>query len=204
MSDATQLVRYDAMCHAIAEAYAVDEVKDIRDKARALEIYHRQARNTEAETKACEIRLRAERRCGQLLAEREMAKGLLKQGQELPQSHGATTETLDDLGISKTQSSRWQKLAAIPEDEFEATFGQGVRPTTSGIIAAHTEVKPKSNPVDDRALWLWGRLLDFERMGILDADPNYLLSTMLEHMHGTTLELAPIVAEWLGRLKHEH
>jgi hypothetical protein len=38
MSDGTELVRYDAMCHAIAAAHAVDEVKDIRDKARAIEM----------------------------------------------------------------------------------------------------------------------------------------------------------------------
>jgi hypothetical protein len=39
VTDATQLVRYDAMCHAIAAAHEVDEVKDIRDKARAIEMY---------------------------------------------------------------------------------------------------------------------------------------------------------------------
>lgn len=54
------LVRYDAMCRAIESAYAVDEVKDIRDQAIALETYARQAHNVEAERKACEIRLRAE------------------------------------------------------------------------------------------------------------------------------------------------
>lgn len=32
-------------------------------------------------------------------------------------SHDAT---LIDMGISRTQSSRWQKKALIPDDEFEA------------------------------------------------------------------------------------
>jgi hypothetical protein len=31
-------ISYDAMCRAIAEAHAVDEVKDIRDKVRAIEV----------------------------------------------------------------------------------------------------------------------------------------------------------------------
>jgi hypothetical protein len=70
-----ELIRYDAMCQAIADAYEVDEVKDIRDKARAFEIYAQQARNVEAERRACEIRLRAERRCGQLLRQMAKAKG---------------------------------------------------------------------------------------------------------------------------------
>jgi hypothetical protein len=70
----TELVHYDAMCTAIAEAHAIDEVKDIRDKALALAAYARQAKNLEMEIKLCEIRLRAERRAGQLLAETERAK----------------------------------------------------------------------------------------------------------------------------------
>lgn len=63
-----QLVRYDAMCRAITEAYQVDEVKDIRDRAIALEEYARQAKNEEMVRQCAEIRLRAERRAGQLLA----------------------------------------------------------------------------------------------------------------------------------------
>jgi hypothetical protein len=84
--------------------------------------YGRQARNTELEQKACEIRLRAERRCGQLLKVLEMAKGT--RGQRAGGSTVRPPETaqpLAELGISKTQSSRWQKLADVPEEDFEAT-----------------------------------------------------------------------------------
>jgi hypothetical protein len=75
LSGTTQLVLYDAMCRAIAAAYAVDEVKDIRDKALALEVYARQAQNVRAEWQAHQVRKRAERKGGELLAEREVATG---------------------------------------------------------------------------------------------------------------------------------
>ena len=59
-------------------------------------------------------RLRAERRCGQLLKEMDKAKGALKQGRKLPQSNGATTgkppKTLADMGLTRDQSSTYQKL----------------------------------------------------------------------------------------------
>src|SRR4051794_7173410 len=118
-------------------AYEVDEVKGIRDKARAIEVYARQARNVEAERQACEIRLRAERRCGQMLRDMEKAKGAQGnpggRGAPFVRSHDETAQpvtTLSDLGISKTQSSRWQKLAAIPDSEFEATFARRLIPFT--------------------------------------------------------------------------
>jgi hypothetical protein len=63
--------------------------------------------------------------------------------------------------------------------------------TTAGLLAAHEtktevpiiEVEPEPRkPVDHRALWLWGRLLDFEREGILSADPAELIEARLDHM----------------------
>jgi hypothetical protein len=46
-------------------------------------------------------------------------------------------------------------------------------------------------------------LLDFEREGLLDTDPNALTRTMLEHMQTTTKEMAPRVAAWLGRIGND-
>jgi hypothetical protein len=106
----------------------VDEVKDIRDQAQALQIYAQQVRNIEAERKACEIRLRAERRSG---------------------------ETLDDLGISKSQSSRWEKLAEVPGVIFEQKV---VKPGASidGILTAHEaydrDMLPRPHPDPDTRL----------------------------------------------------
>ena len=70
-----ELIKYDSMCRAIAECHAVDEVKDIRDKAMALEHYAKQAKNTDAERKAADIRLRAERRTGELLKDLAKSEG---------------------------------------------------------------------------------------------------------------------------------
>jgi hypothetical protein len=199
------LVHYDAMCQAISAAHAVDEVKDIRDKALAIQIYARQARNVDAEGKACEIRLRAERRVGQLLKETQKAKGSAQPGvgrKGVSAMPSQATTPLSELGISRDQSSRWQKLAAIPDDDFERTFaGTGKKPSTAGIIAANSPPPEKKvSPIDPRAVWLWGRLLDFERQNVLSADPAELFGTMIDHMKVTTRELAPLVAAWLERL----
>jgi hypothetical protein len=193
-----ELVRYDAMCRAIAEAHAVDEVKDIRDKARAIEMYARQAQNTEAEQQAREIRLRAERKCGQMLA------GEVERAPAHRPEKASSDMTLSDLGITRNQSSQWQQLAAIPADAFEADLADPMwRPTTTGLLERQeARVRGPLAPlaVDDDALWLWGKLDEIERRGLLGRDPDELWITMLPHMRETTLRLAPLVADWLRRM----
>jgi hypothetical protein len=81
-------------------------------------MYARQAQNREAERKACEIRLRAERRAGDLL--RQMARegrGHSGHGNNQPQKleSADTTPTLSDLGISRDQSSEARKPSPLVE-----------------------------------------------------------------------------------------
>lgn len=114
----SSLVRYDAACRALAEATKVDEVKQIRDKAEAVRAYARQAKNKQLEVDAAEIRLRAERRCGELL------KVMKETGQRDPGGKGKiasrSATQLKDLGLTRDQSSKWQALAAVPEKKFQS------------------------------------------------------------------------------------
>jgi len=67
----TALVWFDQARQALAHAKTLDEVKDIRDKAEALRLYTKQAgEGLEMQNWCAEIKLRAERRAGELLKER--------------------------------------------------------------------------------------------------------------------------------------
>ena len=112
-----KLMRYDAACKALAEAHRVDEVKNIRDKAVAMQAYAKQAKDSTLIMQATEIRMRAERRAGELL--RDMAERGERAVRKNMKSQPATSK-LSDLGINKTQSPRWQRLAALDADNFEA------------------------------------------------------------------------------------
>jgi hypothetical protein len=128
------IARYDAMCRAIAAAHAVDEIKAFRDKAAALQAYARMAGNYEAENRCAEMRLRAERRAGELLAAMDKAKG----GQPYQATGPAArpVETCANLGITKNQSSTWPRLAAVPQERFEMLLTRETTrlpPTARGI-----------------------------------------------------------------------
>jgi hypothetical protein len=143
----------------------------------------------------CEIRLRAERKAGELLRQMEKAKG-----GNPNLSHRPTGSTLSDLGITRDQSSQWQRLAAVPEPEFEAALAGSDKPTTNGIITAAFPPKPK--PVSGDALWLWGRLEEFKRQA-LDKDPVRFLETLTPAMHADVCDLVPRVIGWLEQMRQQ-
>lgn len=120
----SQLIRYEAARSALSAAHSVDEVKDIRDKAEAMAAYARQAKDQELILWATEIKVRAERRCGAMLAESEKAKGSEYGSRHFVDGRierpANPTPRLSDIGITKDQSSRYQQLASMSEEHFEA------------------------------------------------------------------------------------
>jgi hypothetical protein len=134
------LTKYNAAKRALAEAIRIDEVKDIRDKAAAMRIYAMQAKDRGLIDQATEIRLRAERRAGELL--RDMADRGERAVRKNMKSQPATSK-LSDLNINKSQSSRWQKLAETPDGAFEELVAHAKQRACSAVDRAQ---QPKSKP----------------------------------------------------------
>jgi len=126
------LAHYDAARRELALATKIDEVKDIRDKAVAMQVYAKLAKDEELLQHAQEIKERAEIRAGEMLIEMNEKGERSKPGdwgraRDLNPSSGAlrkrkargtdkivrrsTLLRLVDLGISREQSSLWQRKA---------------------------------------------------------------------------------------------
>lgn len=113
-----------------------------------------QAQNFVAERQAAEVRIRAERRAGELLREMKENGQRDSGGRGRIESRGTTQlknpPRLQDLGITKDQSSKWQQLAAVPDEEFErAVRGDGPKPTTE-VVRALTCCLHTGLPYQDR------------------------------------------------------
>jgi N6-adenosine-specific RNA methylase IME4 len=181
-TDATDLVLYADARRAMAELHRVDEVKGIRDKAKAVQVYAQQAKDRTLIHHATEIRMRAEIRAGELLAQMEKNKGTRGQLRgDLPLGGCAPkpptsdpTPTLRELGINKWQSSRWQKLAALSADEQEATIAAAKRKAEAVPDgAARAGEKAKRRAERERDLASRVEALPLRRYPVIVADPEW-------------------------------
>lgn len=123
VSASQALVRYDAACSAVAAATTVDEVREITAHADAVRAYAKQAKNRQMEVQAAEIRIRAERRLGELMEAQKSVVGVNAGGRpktgvnKTPVTE--TPATLAEAGIDKNLAKRARTYAAVPEDKFE-------------------------------------------------------------------------------------
>ncbi len=129
---ADPLVRLQAAQQALETASTLDEVLQARDAAEAVRAYARSAQLSLGEMNAAaELRLRAERKAGQLLLEVRDAPRSVSQEAErsrlFRRRHGLAGDhprklpagTLRRLGVDPKASSAWQAIAQLAEVDFE-------------------------------------------------------------------------------------
>lgn len=153
----TQLVRYEQARTALAAVHSYDEVKDIMDQAERAAVYARQANDSELIKYATEIRVRAQRRAGEMLAQTPKATGAAGIGPIALQATEGNPPTLAEMGITYNQSANWQALASMSDAHFEATV-EAAKDTAGEVTTAfmlrearrcRPHGKPKTGPKAD-------------------------------------------------------
>jgi hypothetical protein len=149
------------MMHEALDAAAnLAEVKTIRDRAEVVRLHARQSRESlDVQNEAAEIRIRAERKAGEMLRE-----AVRHGGDRKSKSNDATLITrLCDLDISRDASSRWQTIASLTDEAFEGyieeTKRSGKELTTSGLLSLAKSIRerkrieePVASPSQEEAL----------------------------------------------------
>jgi hypothetical protein len=127
---------------ALAEAVTISQTKKIVDMAAAAEVYaRRQHLSEEAERMAAAVKVEALRKLGSMLAvapKNEGARGVGKSGVT------ARNPTLDDLGLTKRESVVAQRLASLPEQQFQQVRDGHV--SVAKAIAAVEATRPAPKP----------------------------------------------------------
>jgi hypothetical protein len=123
------LQKLDNATRMLAEIKSVDDAMRLIDLAEAARVYAKQVKlGLEAQNHATEIKIRAQRRAGEILLEMEKAVGTkgnfagsfdggISGGWKL-QPPENNIPTYASIGIEKHDAHTWQTIAKVPEDDF--------------------------------------------------------------------------------------
>jgi hypothetical protein len=133
MSSPSELKILHRLAVRLAKARNLTKIKTIRDHAEAARSHAENAGlGLQVQNYAAEVRIRAERRAGQLLT------GLVSRGGDRRSNRHDARLKLFDLGTNESQSTRWKLLAAIPDRTFEHYLAdaneRGEKITTKGLL----------------------------------------------------------------------
>lgn len=170
----SSLLLYEAACKAVSEARTADEAIKLAHDGEALRLLGKAAKNRQIEVDGAEIRIRAERRLGQIMdAQREA--GLLSAGGR-PGETGSRSDpvlqtpapnakskpvppgpkiTLMEAGIDKHLADRARKGAAMSEITFEDKLSDNRRAAETGgpVTVAIDAKKARRTREADEAEW---------------------------------------------------
>lgn len=138
-----ELIAIDEAFQRLAEASSIDEIKTIRDKAEAARTFARNAQlGLEVCNRVAEIKLRAERKAGQLL------RTLSIRGGDRRSSGHRNRLKLEDVGITQNQSKRWQLEASLSDRDFEEFLSRanadGVEISSASLLRLARSLRTKN------------------------------------------------------------
>lgn len=178
--ESTGLVNVSAFRRAISVSESIPELRDMRDKAEAIRKYYAAAgAGLDAQNQGAEMKIRAERRIGELLAGMPKHKGGRPTENHL---HDDSGFSLADIGITHTQSSRWQAMAAVDEPLLQSLINdanENRKELTSkavyslGKAAKQTPAVVHPEPIEGVCDTLEPMVVAGQKFGTIYADPPW-------------------------------
>lgn len=157
--DALQL--RDNAKQQLSQIKTIETGIDYLNKVKAIETWAKaEKKDAELQNMIAEQKIRTQRILGQLLKESDLAKA--SNGNQytgkLDWSKDATSpKNLSDFGITKDQSSAFQKIASLPDEVFEAEIATAkaesekrIELTTSRVLTAAKEYEQQKKKADLR------------------------------------------------------
>ncbi len=170
------------LAQEIATVSTVPEAKALCDKAEALRVYWRQAGDRDPEIRAAEIRIRAERRLGELMLA-YAAAGLIRPGspgRTRTGSIGSDAEriTLVAAGIEPRLADRARQYARMPATDFEdrlvarrTAIERGKKRVSLFLVDQHDKAERRA--AREAELGARQCALPERRYGVILADPEW-------------------------------
>lgn len=212
----------DRATAALANARTSGEVLEARDMARtAYDAAKSAARMAKAKQAHDSLVAEVHRAQANALAIRARAEMRLAEEYDAAQERGEVVGAHDgakkrvegdnaiataaDLGLRRDEIHEARRFReaeqadpGIVDRTVNSMVERGEEPTRAALRRAVIErAKPQKKEMDGRALWLWGRLKDFERDGIIAAGAEHLLREMTPAMRSDVNRLAPLVRKFL-------
>lgn len=166
----------------LAGAAELPDVKRIRDKAAALQHFAKSAElGLEAQNFAALLKIESERKAGELL---KMNGFGINGGDRKSAEKKSANGVLADLGITSIQSSRWRRMALLPDEELTDYIDDCQRRnteiTSSAVaklakkhVAIHTTSVPSIEPSEGVTEDLSELIQSGEKFKTVYADPPW-------------------------------
>jgi N6-adenosine-specific RNA methylase IME4 len=145
------LVLRDNAKQQLAEIKSIETGINYLNKVKAIEVWAKaEKKDAELQNMIAEQKIRTQRILGQLLKESEVKNH--GKNQYNAESNDTTRQSLSAFGITKDQSSTFQKIAALPEEIFEREIAvakdeskKRVELTTSRLLTAAKKYEFETN-----------------------------------------------------------
>lgn len=130
----TQLIKWDKIRNEIELAKDIQTLSQLSNKLEAIRVMAKQSKQSlEVQNRIAEYRLRVERKKGEWLKENTR-----KPEEGRPSKVSTDSTLLKDIGISRDESSKAQRIANLNKDEFEKyieeTKATNEEVTLSGVV----------------------------------------------------------------------